>query len=250
MSIEPASCLSPVLPPPDLVIFDLDDTLCDYASARALRLRIAFTEALASRPAGASPVDLDALIAESIAIQPHGSDHFDHLLRRFGISDPDSIARASTWYRTNRFYGLRLFDDALDTLRYVRAAVPRRRIGIVTNGPADVQRDKIALLNLGPVVDFVLISEEVGIAKPDPAIFAEALRLANVTPEDAIVIGDSPEFDIAGARAAGIRSIWVNRTGRPWPSDLPAPALEIDSLVPLRHLLGPPSPGQEQAERR
>ncbi len=244
------SCSPPIIPPPALVLFDLDDTLCDYASARAQRLRIAFSEALATRPEGIASIDLDALIAESIAIQPHGSDHFGHLLGRVGITDPAVIERARTWYRTNRFYGLRLFDDAAGTLHAIRAAVPRRRIGIVTNGPADVQRDKVALLNLTAAVDFVLISEEIGIAKPDPAIFAEALRLADVTPDDAIVVGDSPEFDIAGARAAGIRSIWINRTGRPWPSNLPPPAYEVPSLSALRHLLGPPPGERESPDRR
>jgi putative hydrolase of the HAD superfamily len=112
-----------------------------------------------------------------------------------------------------------------------------------------VQRDKVALLNLTAVVDFVLISEEIGIAKPDPAIFAEALRLASVTPDEAIVVGDSPEFDIAGASAAGIRAIWLNRTGRPWPPELPAPAYEVRSLSALRHLLGPPPGGQDQFDR-
>lgn len=242
-------CSPPITPPPVLVLFDLDDTLCDYASARAQRLRIVFTEALATQPEGTASIDLDTLIAESIAIQPHGSDHFGSLLGRFGITDPAVIERARTWYRTNRFYGLRLFDDAFDTLHAIRAAVPHRRIGIVTNGPADVQRDKIALLNLTAAVDFVLISEEIGIAKPDPAIFAEALRLASVRPDEAIVVGDSPEFDIAGASAAGIRAIWLNRTGRPWPPDLPPAAYEVHSLAALRHLLGPPPGEGEQPER-
>ncbi|GIW04389.1 MAG: hydrolase [Thermomicrobiales bacterium] len=244
MQIVLPPCSSPIIPPPALVLFDLDDTLCDYASARAKRLRIAFTEALATRPEGAASIDLDSLIAESIAIQPHGSDHFESLLGRAGITDPAVIERVSTWYRTNRFYGLKLFDDALDTIHAIRQALPHRRIGIVTNGPADVQRDKIALLNLTPAVDFVLISEEIGIAKPDPAIFAEALRRANVTPDEAIMVGDSPEFDIAGASAAGIRAIWVNRAGRPWQPGLSPAAYEVHALSALRHLLGPPGEGQ------
>ena len=86
-----------------------------------------------------------------------------------------------------------------------------RPIGIVTNGPTEVQRAKLELLGIDRLVDFVLVSEEFGVAKPDPAIFREALRLAGVKPEEAIFVGDSVEFDMAGARAAGIPTVWVNR---------------------------------------
>ena len=85
-------------------------------------------------------------------------------------------------------------------LAQVRALPGVRGVGLVTNGPADVQRDKIDLLGLWPEIDFAVISGEVGVEKPDPAIFREALRAGNATAADAIYIGDSPEFDMDGAR--------------------------------------------------
>ena len=114
-----------------------------------------------------------------------------------------------------------------------RAARP---IGIVTNGPTEVQHAKLELLGIDRLVDFVLVSEEFGVAKPDPAIFREALRLAGVRPEEAIFVGDSVEFDMAGARAAGIPTIWLNRQQRPWTELGPPPTREIRSLadLPLR----------------
>jgi putative hydrolase of the HAD superfamily len=228
----------PLDPPPALVLFDLDDTLCDYAGARAGRLRTAFGTALAHVPGGAA-VDLDRVIAESVAIHPHGSDHFGELLARYGVVDPAVARAARTWYHANRFLGLTLFADAVEILKAIRNAVPGRRIGLITNGPAEVQRDKIALLDLAAYVDFALISGEFGIAKPDPAIFREGVRLGDATTVETIFIGDSPEFDIAGARAAGIDAVWMNRLGLSWPAAPPPPA-EVRSLEEVRVLLGAP----------
>ena len=224
----------PVMPL-ELVLFDVDDTLCDYAGARASRLRRAFAGALAAgRPAGGPAVDLDALVAESIAIHPHGTDHFGDLLSRYGVQNPDAIAGARQWYQTNRFLGLALFHDAVEVLRLARAC--GRGVGLITNGPAEVQRAKLELLGLLDHVDFALISGELGIAKPDPAIFREGLRQAGVDAGDAIFVGDSPEFDIAGARAAGIRSVWVNRTGAAWNHPGDPPDHEVTDLTSLRAL--------------
>jgi putative hydrolase of the HAD superfamily len=232
-------------------LFDLDDTLCDYAGARAERLRIAFGQALAAaharearvtddvRPPAAAqrPPDLDALIAASIAVQPHGADHFPDLLRPYGVP-AEAAALAVAWYRANRFHGLGLFADALATLAAVRAALPGRRLGLITNGPAEVQRAKIELLGLDGLVDFALISGELGIEKPDPDIFRKALRMADATPDEAVFVGDSPDHDIAGARAAGIRAIWMNRSGRAWPAALPPPDDEVRDLAEFLALLG------------
>ena len=227
-----------------LVLFDLDDTLCDYAGARAARLGIAFGQALATvqvrahRATGAlgGAPDPAALIAASIAIHPHGADHFADLLRPYGVA-ADGAALASAWYRANRFHGLQLFPDAVATLEAVRAALPSARIGVITNGPAEVQRAKLELLEIVPLLDFVLISGEFGVEKPDPAIFQEALRRGNAAPHEAVFIGDSPDHDIAGARAAGIRAVWINRTGRPWSHPDPPPEDEVRDLAAFLALL-------------
>jgi putative hydrolase of the HAD superfamily len=218
-----------------LILFDLDDTLCDYAGARVVRLRTAFSRATASLPPDA--LDLDRLIAESIAIHPHGIDHFPALLARYGVADADSVTAAQTWYRVNRFYGLALFPDALETLTRTRSVRLGRKVGLVTNGPAEVQRAKIELLGLTDHVDFALVSGEFGAAKPDPAIFVEALRLGDALPHETLFIGDSPEFDIAGAKASGLTAVWVNRTGRPWSEPGEPPDYEVTDLTALAALL-------------
>ncbi len=215
----------------DLVLFDLDDTLCDYAGARDLRLRTAFAAALATTARDDRlPADMDQLIAASIAVQPHGADHFADLLGPLGVSR-DASEAATRWYRTNRFHGLRLFDDAVETLRAIRTRTPGRPIGLVTNGPAETQRAKIALLEIGGLIDFAVVSGEFGVEKPHPTIFHEALRLGGAAAAATVFVGDSPVHDIAGAMTAGMRAVWVNRTGSAWPLDEPAPHATVGRLT-------------------
>jgi len=234
----------PLEPRPKAVLFDLDDTLCDYATAREVRLRRAFTLSHGGGTQSREGIDLDRMIAESIQMHPHGADHFAELFARFGIADPGEAQVAADWYRKNRFHGLRLFPGVETIFSTVREAVARvepmaaRPIGIVTNGPTEVQRAKLELLEIDRLVDFVLVSEEFGVAKPDPGIFREALRLAEVGPEEAIFVGDSIEFDMAGAQAAGIPTVWVNRHRRPWTEPSPPPTREVRTLAELPQLLG------------
>lgn len=236
--------LVPLDPKPKAVLFDLDDTLCDYAAAREARLRIAFSRSAAGEACVREGIDLDHMIVASIQLHPHGADHFGELFARFGIDDPAEATAAANWYRINRFHGLKLFPGVDEVFRIVREGLSRRTpsasqpLGIVTNGPAEVQRAKLDLLGIDGLVDFAVVSEEFGVAKPDPRIFHEALRRAGVDAGEAIFVGDSPEFDMVGARAAGIPSVWVNRNDVAWNEAGPPPAREIRSLNDLPRLLG------------
>lgn len=221
---------------PRIVLFDLDETLCDYVGARRRRLAVAFRIALRNVPADEWP-DFAALIDRSIAIAPHGDAHFPALLQEHGFDDPAAVDCARTWFRRHRLHSLELFPDARPMFTALRRNDPGVRFGIVTNGPADVQREKVALLGLPPLVDAIVISGEVGVAKPDPAIFALALERLQGEPNDASYLGDAPLVDISGARAAGIRAVWMNRTGSEYPVDCPLPDAEVASLTSFADLL-------------
>ena len=99
-----------------------------------------------------------------------------------------------------------LFPDAVQTLTALRAA--GRRLGLITNGSIRMQSAKLACLALSPMFDTILISDAEGISKPNRQIFDRALERLNVNPAHAVFVGDHPEVDVAGARAAGMRAIW------------------------------------------
>ncbi len=220
-----------------LVLFDLDDTLCDYTLARRRRLERTFGDAFDASGRDRPP-DMADLIGRSIALNPHGADHFPELLADYGLS-ARAVEAAQRWYRTNRFHELAFFSEARAALAAVRAqpGVASRRAGVITNGPADVQRAKVELLGVADLVDFVVISGEFGVHKPDPAIFREALRLGDACAGEAIYIGDSMEEDITGARAAGLATIWVNRDGGPWTGSGEPPDNEIRNIEEIAQAL-------------
>jgi len=215
---------------PSLILFDLDDTLCDHYSSLRLRLRFAFEGAVE----GLDVVDLDDLVETSALQSVTGTTHFAELLLQRGIDDPERAELATERYLSDRYRGLVLFEEALEVI----ATISRHtRVGMITNGPSQIQRDKIRLLGIGDLFPIILVSEEEGVWKPDPRIFERALARAGVSPRDALYVGDSPEHDIAGAQAAGLTSAWINRRRRIWAGDTP-PDHEIENLRQLVELLG------------
>ena len=109
------------------------------------------------------------------------------------------------------------------------------RLGLVTNGAGDVQREKLAAAALAGRFDEIVISAEIGVGKPDARIFHAALDAFGVSAADAVMVGDSLERDVAGARHAGLRSVWLDRgIGDGGPV---SPDARIGALGELRHAL-------------
>ena len=120
-------------------------------------------------------------------------------------------------------------EEVVDALRSARSE--GWIVVIVTNGATYQQERKIMLMGLDEEVDGWVISEQVGVAKPDPAIFTIAAREVDVDDlEGAWMIGDTAAADIAGAANAGISSIWLHR-GRTYPDDQPEPTARAASLA-------------------
>jgi putative hydrolase of the HAD superfamily len=219
---------TPLDPRPALVLFDLDRTLADFDGARLARTQYAF------EPHFVETDLLDQAVADAVAHASEGSDHFENVLAEYGIREPEQIEQARQRYIEDRYRGLRLFDDALEV---IAAVTDVAAVGLVTNGPTAIQRPKIELLAIEAHFPIIIVSEEVGVWKPDPGIFAIALERAGVAASEAIYVGDSAEHDIPGAHAAGLRAVWVNRLGIDWPGARP-PDAEIRDLYQLLPLLG------------
>jgi HAD superfamily hydrolase (TIGR01509 family) len=87
---------------------------------------------------------------------------------------------------------------------------PRVMIGIVTNNTLSEQRIKLDICGLAPYVDELVASQDVGVAKPDPRIFAIAMERLGVHRDRTVMVGDSWSADVEGAAAAGVRAVWFN----------------------------------------
>lgn len=121
------------------------------------------------------------------------------------------------------------YPDVIEVLERWRR---RYRLVSVTNGNADV-----AATPLRGVFDHSLDAASVGAMRPDPALFHAALALAGATPDEALHAGDDPRLDVAAAKGIGMWTAWVNRTGNPFPIELPRPDVEVQDLRALNRWL-------------
>jgi putative hydrolase of the HAD superfamily len=101
---------------------------------------------------------------------------------------------------------------------------------VVSNGDTRQQEIKIRKTGLDRYVADWVISEEAGVSKPNPRIFAIAARRARMRLTDAWLVGESPEIDIGGAEALGIASVWLHR-GRRWIEPRFAPTRSADGPI-------------------
>ncbi len=104
----------------------------------------------------------------------------------------------------------------------------------VTNGNANLQT-----IGIRHLFHHVVTAVGTGCAKPGRPIFDEAVNRAGMPASEVLHVGDHPAIDIAGARAAGLRTAWMNRNGDAWPGDLTEPDAEVTTVTELRALLQP-----------
>jgi 2-haloacid dehalogenase len=108
-------------------------------------------------------------------------------------------------------------------------------LALLTNGIPEVQRRRLSASGIAPYFKTIVISGEVGLAKPDPRIFALTLRRLEVPAADTLCVGDSPSSDIRGAHHAGVATCWFERGDAEYPANEPPPGYRIRDL---RELLG------------
>jgi putative hydrolase of the HAD superfamily len=151
-----------------------------------------------------------------------------------GIRDQALALSLATHYPGERQRLCAAFDDAEPALSALHG---RYRLGVVTNGAPALQRKKLTASGCGHFFGAVAVSGDIGAGKPDPRIFEHALAMLGAQAGETALVGDSLTNDVAGARQAGIRAIWLNRAGTAR-RDGPGPDTEIRNLHDLAAALG------------
>ncbi|MEE8386517.1 MAG: HAD family hydrolase [Dehalococcoidia bacterium] len=157
-------------------------------------------------------------------------DAWSRALAKHGISNASLVEELATTFPQERRRQHTLFPGVETALTELRANFT---LGMVTNGPPDLQREKIEATRLAPYFRAVIISGEVGIGKPDPRIFALALEKVATRPEEAVMVGNSLSRDVVGAQEAGLKAVWINRAGNDREDDDVTPDAVITSLSQL-----------------
>lgn len=222
------------------VFFDLDDTLCAYWDAAKHGLRATFESA---NIPNVSPEQLmEAWVIEFRQFCPHlaaqgwkdrylqhGETTRTELMRRtlslVGMESIPIAAKLSETYGAERNNALQLFPDAAHLLDRLQGHVP---LGIMTNGPADIQRQELQTLGIESQFQCFLIEGELGFGKPDPLVFDRAEQFAGASGSEIVMIGNSFAHDIIPAIERGWQTAWVRR-----PSDVPPSAKKESSPEPI-----------------
>lgn len=193
----------------DWVLFDLDETLLDFPVAEALARTLTIYGVEAD----------DAAMAQYHTVnhglwQQYNDGEIDATAlqqTRFALFaqqvDADPMAMNNTFLAQIVALSMPL-EGVLDTLQQLRSKV---RMGIITNGFSVPQRGRLGKLGWSEWFEPLVISDEIRVTKPDPAIFQHTLSLmGQPDPARVLMVGDNPKTDIAGAAAQGLATCWYN----------------------------------------
>lgn len=145
----------------------------------------------------------------------------------------DAAEFLSTEFAATRRARQRLLPGAREL---IASLAETHRVALLTNGAPDLQREKIAATGLEPFFRAIAVSGEHGIGKPRPEIFHRLLGELGVAADEALMVGNSLERDIAGARNAGIRSVWIRIPGSEEHADV-VPDHTITALAEIPAIL-------------
>jgi len=226
----------------EAVVFDLDGTLCRYTISVEEVFRVALPRAGIDPDVLGDPAEAAAEYAQlwgEVQATLELTDRIRlHIIERLfgerGGVDVTRAARLSDAYGAVRDEtGIRAFDGAGELLEDLKG---RYALGLLTNGPSDMQWEKIRSLDLGRAFDAIVVAGDIGIYKPDRRAFETLLSRLDVRPSSSLFVGDNHELDIVGAHRAGMRTAWVKRDGA-CPSEDVAPDIEITGVTALREVL-------------
>jgi putative hydrolase of the HAD superfamily len=174
----------------------------------------------------------DARPGTSTESRSTGERYARYLLEGLGVGDAATVEAFVQWRRRyNPPLGLWTAVEPRAARALARARAAGLRTAVISNSNGTV-RTILERLGLTRDLDFVIDSGEVGVEKPDPAIFRLALERAGVAPAEAVYVGDLYSVDVLGARAAGIQAILVD-PGRCWGARDCRRAGDVDAAVRL-----------------
>jgi HAD superfamily hydrolase (TIGR01549 family) len=224
------------------VLFDLDGTLFDYRASEAAAVRATLADA--GVPATDEVVGVyrrvnarhwAALEAGRTTAARLRLERWSEVLAEVGLRPDVEVEVLAERYLCHLAAGTHLLADAVEVVARVART---HRIGYLTNGLADVQRPRLGASPLGELAEVTIVSDEVGAAKPDPAILDAAFgAMGEPAREDVTLVRDSLSADVAAAAAYGLRSVWVAAPTSVLPPEAPQPTHRIARLADLPPLL-------------
>ncbi len=221
------------------VFFDIDDTLYDSTTLTTMARR----NSIQAMMDVGLPVENEeaayTLLTEIIGrFGPNYSKHYDELLKELGVDwDPKIIASGVVAYEKTKVGYLKPYPKVVPTLLALKED---HKLGVVSNGLAVKQWEKLLGLGLHHFFDAVTTSEEVDSEKPEEEVFKAAMDALKLSPDECAMVGDRLDTDILGAKRLGILAIRLKRgkfgIKKP-PSEEYEPDYEIESISEILGIL-------------
>lgn len=215
------------------ILFDIDDTLYDRVLAQVKVLEIMvqslpllFNNLQISKIRGAF-LESDRITTADFSAGVSSTNIRDSRSRLFlkllGISESNTEKITEIYVQQYP----RCNTPLTGAVQLIRELSLRYKLGAISNGLPDVQYRKLETLGLRKMLSCIILSEEIGIRKPDVRIFLKAVGALDVLPAQCLHIGDSYASDVVGAMNAGMKSCWFNHSK----TSLSAGDLEPDFTV-------------------
>ncbi len=222
----------------DCIYFDIDGTLCDYGLDPQVALeRVCRDLRIEAILDPYEYYDLYKIVARAAPYRSYreiSNEAYRRLLEKKGYGDAQLAERVGEGYRRARLESLSLYPETREVLDRLSESF---RLGIISNGPSEIQRAKIKKFDLRRYFDAIIISGEVGVEKPSETIFSLALKLIRAEAAKSAHVGDDLKHDVKGALGAGLTSFWVNRGVLDFEGMDVAPHYELQNLGELLPLL-------------
>ena len=215
------------------IVFDLDDTLYPERAyvLSGFQAVAAWAEECLGIPVAQGFAELRRLFDDGVR-----GDTFNRWLESHGFQPDSWVPQMVQIYREHNPH-IEPYPEVPELLQRLR---PRYRLGLVTDGYAEVQKRKLAALGLTSCFDVLVFSDEWGREawKPNSRPFEIALQRLGVTGPEAVYVADNPTKDFLGARQAGMWTVRVRRPDGLYshlepPSPEHAPDVEIETLSDL-----------------
>ncbi|WP_047999881.1 HAD family hydrolase [Lactiplantibacillus herbarum] len=199
------------------IIFDLDDTLYDQKSPFVTALSETFQRPLAgdelaqifNRFHDFNDQTFNQVTDATLSLEAWQTARIRYALATVTDDVTTDWAIQFEMAYQQALTNIQLFEGLASTLTKLSSYY---KIGVITNGPASIQHQKLHQLQIEHFVhpDYIFISEELGIAKPDPSIFTTWAHQAGIKAGEAVYVGDNAALDMTSAKHAGWQTFWFN----------------------------------------
>ncbi len=206
-----------------VIAFDLDDTLYN-ATELARDARISGLKAMIGK---GLKIDLENafLILDEIVKEygPNSSQHYDIFILRINRFEPQIdfistsqknkyISAAVMAYHAQKIKLIKPFEDVVPCFKQIKDLGVKT--AIISDGIPIKQYEKILRLGIDNLIDLIVISDEIGIRKPNPKLFEYCLKKFGIKGEESIYVGDNLEKDLVPAHLNGMNSVYIHRGGK------------------------------------